>query len=313
MLNGLTLEIDDFGVINHANIEFGNITVVGGVNASGKSTASKLLYCFLKAMSLNRNEYILRKIVPEINSFINTIESPRDADHKIPDKFTIDDGLEDILRGYEMARNKLAHLSEDFVIPEEFIYEQKIFKIDKYIPILKGNKEIAPDFYELLLEEAANMLVISGAQKDLAKARALMEEKIENGEALAKLRQMIKWQGASPAAVDNPEGYFKTAPLKAIFQAPKAGYVAHIDAKTAGMAAVLLGAGRNTMEDKIDYGAGIWLERKAGDAVHKGDTIAILYASDKKRLAEGLALFAQSVKITKQKPTAYKIVKEVIK
>ncbi len=181
------------------------------------------------------------------------------------------------------------------------------------VEILKGNKEIAPDFYELLLEEAANMLVISGAQKDLAKARALMEEKIENGEALAKLRQMIKWQGASPAAVDNPEGYFKTAPLKAIFQAPKAGYVAHIDAKTAGMAAVLLGAGRNTMEDKIDYGAGIWLERKAGDAVHKGDTIAILYASDKKRLAEGLALFAQSVKITKQKPTAYKIVKEVIK
>ena len=115
------------------------------------------------------------------------------------------------------------------------------------VEILKGNKEIAPDFYELLLEEAANMLVISGAQKDLAKARALMEEKIENGEALAKLRQMIKWQGASPAAVDNPEGYFKTAPLKAIFQAPKAGYVAHIDAKTAGMAAVLLGAGRNTM------------------------------------------------------------------
>ena len=67
------------------------------------------------------------------------------------------------------------------------------------------------------------------------------------------------------------------------------------------------------MEDKIDYGAGIWLERKAGDAVHKGDTIAILYASDKKRLAEGLALFAQSVKITKQKPAAYKIIKEVIK
>lgn len=181
------------------------------------------------------------------------------------------------------------------------------------IEILRGNKDLAPDFYELLIEEAANMLVISGAQKDIAKARALMEEKIENGEALAKLREMIKWQGASPNAVDNPEHYFKTAPLKAVFQAPQAGYVAHIDAKTAGVAAVLLGAGRNTMEDKIDYGAGIWLERKAGEPVRKGDSIAILYASDKKCLAEGLALFAKSVKITKQKPTAYKIVKEIIK
>lgn len=181
------------------------------------------------------------------------------------------------------------------------------------IEILKGNKTLAPDFYELLLEEASHMLVISGAQKDLAKARALMEEKIDNGEALAKLRQMIKWQGASPNAVDNPQAYFKKAPLTAIYRAPKAGYVAHIDAKTAGVAAVLLGAGRNTMEDKIDYGAGIWLERKAGEAVHKGDSIAILHASDKKRLAEGLALFASSVKITKQKPAAYKIVKEIIK
>lgn len=162
MLNGLTLEIDDFGVINHANIEFGNITVVGGVNASGKSTASKLLYCFLKAMSLNRNEYILRKIVPEINSFINTIESPRDADHKIPDKFTVDDNLEDILRGYEMARNKLAHLSEDFVIPEEFIYEQKIFKIDKYIPILKGNKEENYSSVVKSLFESESLLTFNG-------------------------------------------------------------------------------------------------------------------------------------------------------
>ena len=181
------------------------------------------------------------------------------------------------------------------------------------IEILKGNKDLAPDFYELLIEEAATMLVISGAQKDIKTARELMEEKIANGEAIAKLREMIKWQGASPEAVDHPQTYFKNAKLTAIYQAPSNGYVEHIDAKTAGVAAVLLGAGRNTMEDKIDYGAGIWLERKAGDPVKKGDTVAILYASDKKRLAEGLELFAKAVKISKKKPAPYKIVKEVIK
>ena len=180
------------------------------------------------------------------------------------------------------------------------------------IEILKGDKTLAPDFYELLIEEAAQMLVISGKMRDLKKARALMEEKIGNGEAVAKLREMIKWQGASPKAVDEPETYFKNAKLTAIFQAPMSGYVQHIDAKTAGVAAVQLGAGRNTMEDAIDYGAGIWLEKKAGDAVKKGDTIAILYASDKKRLADGLELFAQAVKVGKQKPIGYKIVKEII-
>ena len=179
--------------------------------------------------------------------------------------------------------------------------------------ILKGDKKLAPDFYELLLEEAAHMLVISGKVKDIKKARALLEEKISTGEAAAKLREMIKWQGASPEAVDNPVKYFKNAKLKFELKAETTGYVEHIDAKTTGMAGVLLGAGRNTMEDAIDYGAGIWLDKKAGDAVKKGDVIATLYASDKKRLADGAELFRQAVKLSKKKPAPYKIVKEIIK
>lgn len=181
------------------------------------------------------------------------------------------------------------------------------------IQILKGDKTLAPDFYELLIEEAANMLVISGKVKDIKKARALMEEKIENGEAAAKLREMVKWQGGDPKSVDDPEGYFKDAKLKLEIKAEASGYVQHIDAKTAGMAGVLLGAGRNTMEDVIDYGAGIWLSKKAGDAVKKGDVIATLYASDKKRLEDGAALFKQALKTGKKKPAAYKIIKEVIR
>ena len=179
--------------------------------------------------------------------------------------------------------------------------------------ILKGDKKLAPDFYELLLEEAVNMLLLSGKYKDAKKARALLEEKIENGEAAAKLREMIKWQGASPEAIDNPTKYFKPAKLKYELKADKNGYVEHIDAKTAGMAGVLLGAGRNTMEDKIDYGAGIWLHKKSGDAVKKGDVIATLYASDKKRLELGVDLFQKAVKLSAKKPAPYKIVKEVIK
>lgn len=181
------------------------------------------------------------------------------------------------------------------------------------ILILKGDKNLAPDFYELLMEEAVNMLLISGKYKDAKKARALLEEKIDNGEAIAKLREMIKWQGASPQAVDNPQAYFKPAKLKFDLKADKAGYVEHIDAKTAGMAGVLLGAGRNTMEDPIDYGAGIWLHKKAGDAVKKGDVIAAIYASDKKRLEAGMELLKKAIKLSTKKPAPYKIVKEVIK
>ena len=49
MTGEVNLEIKDLGVINNANININKINVVGGINNSGKSTASKLLYCFLKS------------------------------------------------------------------------------------------------------------------------------------------------------------------------------------------------------------------------------------------------------------------------
>lgn len=181
------------------------------------------------------------------------------------------------------------------------------------IQILKGDKTIAPDFYEALIETGAHMLVISEREKNLDKARKLLEGYIEDGSALEKFRQMVKWQGGNPNVADEPEKYLKNAKLVHEFKADKKGYVGFIDAKLTGQAGVLLGAGRNTMEDAIDYGAGIWLYKKAGDAVKKGDVIAKLYASDQKRLDAGTELFAKAVKITASKPKPYKLVHSIIK
>ena len=186
-------------------------------------------------------------------------------------------------------------------------------EIYQTIEILKGNKYLAPDFYELLIEEGAHMLVISGREKNLEKARRLLEGYIADGSALEKFRQMLQWQGADPDVADHPEKHLKNAKFKLEFKADKKGYIAHIDAKTAGVAAVLLGAGRNTMEDEIDYGAGIWLVKKSGEAVKKEDTIAILYASDKKRLQAGAKLFGKAVKISAAKPKPYQLIQSIIK
>ncbi len=48
-MNNFNLKLNNFGPINHANINIAKINVVGGVNSSGKSTVSKILYCYLKS------------------------------------------------------------------------------------------------------------------------------------------------------------------------------------------------------------------------------------------------------------------------
>lgn len=47
----MNLKIRDVAAINNADIAISKINVVGGVNASGKSTVSKILYCFLRQSS----------------------------------------------------------------------------------------------------------------------------------------------------------------------------------------------------------------------------------------------------------------------
>ena len=48
-----------------------------------------------------------------------------------------------------------------------------------------------------------------------------------------------------------------------------------MDTEKFGMASVLLGAGRLTKEDSIDFSAGIVLQKKVGDYVNRGDVLGI--------------------------------------
>jgi pyrimidine-nucleoside phosphorylase len=58
---------------------------------------------------------------------------------------------------------------------------------------------------------------------------------------------------------------------------PVAGYISSIDSMVIGSTAVYLGAGRNNVEEQVDFAAGILLRKKAGMHVQKGDVLAEIY------------------------------------
>ena len=63
--------LKDFGCINNAKVDIGKITVVGGHNSTGKSSASKLLFSFLKANSSKRVELAIETITREIRHLLS--------------------------------------------------------------------------------------------------------------------------------------------------------------------------------------------------------------------------------------------------
>lgn len=79
------------------------------------------------------------------------------------------------------------------------------------------------------------------------------------------------------------------------------------------MAAGLLGAGRETKDSIIDMSAGIYLKKKIGDTVKKGEPIAICYAGTKEKLNCGMAMFESSIRYSKEAPRIPKLIVDIIR
>jgi thymidine phosphorylase len=95
--------------------------------------------------------------------------------------------------------------------------------------------------------------------------------------------------------------------------ASEAGFLGFLDARVVGETAVLLGAGRTSMDQALDYGAGIYLDRKAGDRVQKGESVARLYTSDPAKLTEAYHHFKSAFRIDKKPPRPQPVVRKILR
>lgn len=150
------------------------------------------------------------------------------------------------------------------------------------IETLKGNGP--KDFLDLCTYFVTEILLVCGICKDELEANALIKEKINNGEALNKFAEMIKYQCGDQNVIND---YTILGTAKNIIEVKYLGkipvYVEKLDALAIGEAAMLLGAGRETKEQAIDPTVGIVLNKKIGDKVLPGDVIAYVHNNGKNK------------------------------
>ena len=166
------------------------------------------------------------------------------------------------------------------------------------IEVLQGGGP--EDLKTVCIALAANILFLA-EKGSLEECEAMAKETVANGRALETFARMVKAQGGDDGWIYHPERFPK-ATASQIVCAPTGGYIARVDAEGYGVAALLLGAGRNTKEDVIDMTAGIRLLAKTGDYVAKGQPIAELFTGTKERLAPAAARLLEATFIEKQKP-----------
>jgi pyrimidine-nucleoside phosphorylase len=141
------------------------------------------------------------------------------------------------------------------------------------------------DFLEHCLHVSAHMLVLGKRAPGLPEARAMAEKSIVDGSAFEKFRVLVQAQGGELSYVDDPTS-FPRAEYVEVVEAPQTGFLAEIQARTIGEAAVALGAGRAHKGDPVDHAVGFIIQHKVGDRMQAGEALFTVHANDRDRLKE---------------------------
>lgn len=166
------------------------------------------------------------------------------------------------------------------------------------------------DLTELCLKAGAIMLVQAKISNNFEDAENLLKKKIDNGEAFNKFVEFVKAQGGDESYVLDTNK-FDRAKFVIKITSKKSGYITKIDALEIGEFAMRLGAGREKIEDKIDYAAGIVLSKKIGDYTNIGDELCEIY-TNKDDYKEIIKDIEDAFIIEKGKPEDRKIIYKII-
>ena len=289
------------------NVNTHNIAIAG---QTGKITpADKKLYALrdvtatIDNISLIASSIMSKKLASGADAIVLDVKTGSGAFMKsLHEAFSLATEMTDI--GNKMGRKTVAVIT-DMDQPLGNAVGNSIEVIEA-IETLKGKGP--KDFHELCVALGIQMLLLSEIAKDKNEAERLIEESISSGAALQKLKDLIEIQGGNPDVTEDysllPSAQNNRAVNKEIN-----GYIKSINAELIGMAALTLGAGRQTKDSIIDLGAGIVLNKKVGDEYHTDLPVATIYYNcDEQRANEAVDLIKKAYTISEDKPQLKKLI-----
>lgn len=120
--------------------------------------------------------------------------------------------------------------------------------------------------------ELASYMVKLGLNISYEEAHSKVIEVIKDKRAYNKLLEFIKYQGGDINGLPKSKYMYE---IKSV----SSGYLYDIHSLEVAKLSSSLGAGRKNKEDKIDYSAGIIINKNINDIVEVGDTIMTLYTN----------------------------------
>lgn len=156
------------------------------------------------------------------------------------------------------------------------------------------------DLREHCLEVAGYMLRLAGRGQqwtDASAVRTLLQQKLADGSAFAKFRQLVGGQGGDTTMLDQPS-LLPQAEFVESLTAASSAYIAELAADEIGIASSELGAGREKKGDPVDLAVGLEVHIKVGDFVQSGDILITIHANSQVKLAACRARLEKAIRLS---------------
>ncbi len=181
-------------------------------------------------------------------------------------------------------------------------------EIIEAIETLKGRGP--KDFTDLIETIVGMALKLKGDVDSLEEGIKKVHKVIKNGEALKYLKEFISYSGGNGELVDD-YSLLPTAKFELRLFSKTSGWVKEINAEEIGKAGMILGAGRATKIDIIDYAVGINLNKKVGDKVEVGELLAIIHYNNDKNLKTSEKMIENSYSYSQTKTIPKNVILEI--
>jgi pyrimidine-nucleoside phosphorylase len=158
-------------------------------------------------------------------------------------------------------------------------------EVAECVEVLKGGGP--PDVVKLVLDLAE--------QVSTAK-RAQLATWLQDGTAWKKFISLVYAQDGDASSLEKISDVHR-APVIQPFVAKSAGKVTKMDAETIGRVSLLLGGGRQTADDAIDFAVGLSGIKKVGEHVEKGEPLLAVHARTDQALRLVLPLLEKAVEV----------------
>ena len=182
-------------------------------------------------------------------------------------------------------------------------------EVKEAIEVLRGNEK--GDLYEVCVALASEMIALV-KNIPAAKAEKQVVHAIEDGSAYKKMIEWVGAQGGDSRYIEDPS-LFPVPAFSTPVYSPESGYISRMDAEKVGTTEVLLGAGRLTKSDGIDHSAGLYIEKKTGDRVKKGELLCTLYTGDEKRLPDAEKCYLSGLSFSDSAPAPVPLIYKIVR